>query len=95
MKKILFLLLVVAGICYYYNPSFEDHIEVLSAQAPESMAAAGNVEVKIQTNLDFINLYVASATKDRQRLSVVTFGALTKVIVIDKNWLTWVSKGRP
>ncbi|MBP1735618.1 MAG: hypothetical protein H6Q53_1905 [Deltaproteobacteria bacterium] len=95
MKKIVFILLVIAGICYYYNPPFEDHISLLSSQAPEKMSTEGNVEVKIQGNLDFINLYVASATKDKQRLSIVTFGVFKKVILIDKEWLEWVSKGRP
>ena len=95
MKKIMFILLVIAGICYYYNPPFEDHISLLSSQAPEKMSTEGNVEVKIQGNLDFINLYVASATKDKQRLSIVTFGVFKKVILIDKEWLEWVSKGRP
>jgi hypothetical protein len=95
MKKILFILLVIAGICYYYNPPFEDHISLLSSQAPEKMSSEGNVEAKIQGNLDFINLYVASATKDKQRLSIVTFGIFQKIKIIDKEWLEWVSKGRP
>ena len=95
MKKIVFILLVIAGICYYYNPPFEDHISLLSSQAPEKMSTEGNVEVKIQGNLDFINLYVASATKDKQRLSIVTFGDFKNVILIDKECLEWVSKGRP
>jgi hypothetical protein len=95
MKKILFFLLVIAGICYYYNPPFEDHISLLSSQAPEKMSSEGNVEAKIQGNLDFINLYVASATKDKKRLSIVTFGIFQKVKIIDKEWLAWVSKGRP
>jgi hypothetical protein len=95
MKKILLLLLIIAGICYYYNPPIEDHINFLSSQAPEKMSSEGNVAVKIQGNLDFINLYVASATKDKQRLSIVTFGVFKKVILIDKEWLEWVSKGRP
>jgi len=95
MKKVLFIFLIIAGICYYYNPPIEDHINLLSSQAPEKMSSEGNVEVKIQGNLDFINLYVASATKDKQRLSIVTFGIFKKVILIDKEWLEWVSKGRP
>ncbi len=94
MKKILFILLIIAGVCYYYNPPFEDHIDLLSSQAPEQMTASGNVEAKIQENLDFINLYVASATKDKQRLSIVTFGVFKKIIIIDKEWLVWVSKSR-
>lgn len=95
MKKYLVILFIIAGICYYYNPPFENHIELLSSRAPEKLTEAGNVEAKIQENLDFINLYVASATKDKQRLSVVTFGCLGKIFVIDKEWLSWISKGRP
>jgi hypothetical protein len=95
MKKYLVILLIIAGICYYYNPPIEDHVEILSSQAPEKLTEAGNVELKIQGNLDFINFYVASATKDKQRLSIVTFGAFKKVIIVDKEWLTWLSKGRP
>lgn len=95
MKKYLIILLIIAGICYYYNPPIEDHVKILSSQAPEKLTEAGNVELKIQGNLDFINFYVASATKDKQRLSIVTFGAFKKVIIIDKEWLTWLSKGRP
>lgn len=94
MKKLLFILLIIAGVCYYYNPPLEDHIGLLSSQAPEKMTSAGNVEAKIQENLDFINLYVASATKDKQRLSIITFGVFKKVIIIDKEWLPWISSGR-
>lgn len=95
MKKILLLLLIIAGICYYYNPTLKDHISLLSSQAPEKMNSEGTAEDKIKDNIDFINFYVVSATKDKQRLSIVTFGALSKVFIIDKEWLAWVSKGRP
>ncbi len=94
MKKYLVILLIIAGICYYYNPPLGDHVEILSSQAPEKLTEAGNVEVKIQGNLDFINFYVASATKDKQRLSIVTFGVFKKIIIIDKEWLAWIAKGR-
>jgi hypothetical protein len=95
MKKYLIILLIVAGICYYYNPPLENHIESLSILAPEKLTEGDNFQAKIRENLDFINFYVASATKDRQRLSIVTFGCLGRVFVIDKEWLSWLSKGRP
>lgn len=95
MKKILLLLLIVAGIFYYYNPPFEDHIKTIISEAPQGFVSSGKIDEKIQENLDFINLVVASATKDRQRLSIVTFGVFSKVIIIDNKWLPWVFKGRP
>jgi hypothetical protein len=95
MKKILILLLIVAGICYYYNPPFEDHIKAIASQASPDLASSDKIEEKIQDNLDFINLFIASATKDKQRLSIVTFGVFSKVMIIDNKWLSWIFKGRP
>jgi hypothetical protein len=95
MKKILLFLIIIAGICYYYNPPFEKHIQTIVAEAPEDFVAPVKLDEKIQENLDFINLFIASATKDKQRLSVVTFGIFDKVIIIDGKWLLWVLKGRP
>jgi hypothetical protein len=95
MKKTLILLIIVAGICYYYNPPFESHIKAIIAEVPQDFVSPEKLDEKIQDNLDFINLFVASATKDKQRLSVVTFGVFEKVIVIDNKWLPWVMKGRP
>jgi hypothetical protein len=66
MKKILLLLLIVAGFCYYYNPPFEDHIKAIVSEAPQGFVSSGKIDEKIQENLDFINLVVASATKDKQ-----------------------------
>lgn len=95
MKKILLLLLILAGICYYYNPPFEDHVRALASEAPQDSSFLIKIDQKIEENLDFINLVVASATKDKQRLSVVTFGIFSKVFVVDQKWLPWVLKGRP
>lgn len=95
MKKILLLLLIVAGICYYYNPPFEDHIKAIISEAPQDFVSPVKIDEKIQNNLDFINLFVASATKDKQRLSIVTFGVFSKVMIIDNKWLPWIFKGRP
>jgi hypothetical protein len=95
MKKILLLLLIVAGFCYYYNPPFEDHIKAIVSEAPQDLVLPDKIDEKLQDNLDAINLFVASATKDKQRLSIVTFGVFSNVIIIDKKWLPWVLKGRP
>jgi hypothetical protein len=95
MKKYLIVLIIIAGVCYYYNPPFENHVQAIIAEAPKDFITTEKVDDKIHENLDFINLFVASATKDRQRLSIVTFGALQKVFVIDSKWLPWVFKGRP
>jgi hypothetical protein len=95
MKKILLLLIIIAAVCYYYNPPFESHIKALVADAPQDFVSPVKLDEKVRDNLDFINLFVASATKDKQRLSVVTFGVFEKVIIIDSKWLPWVLKGRP
>jgi len=95
MKKILLLLVIVAGICYYYNPPLEDHIKTSVSEAPQGFVSPVKLDEKVRDNLDFINLFVASATKDKQRLSIVTFGVFSKVIIIDNKWLPWVLKGRP
>lgn len=95
MKKFLIFLIIIAGVCYYYNPPFESHVKAVLDGAPQDFVTTEKADDKIQENLDFINLFVVSATKDKQRLSIVTFGALQKVFVIDSKWLPWVFKGRP
>ena len=95
MKKYFILLIIFAGICYYYNPLFENHVQAIMDEAPKDFVITETTHNKIQENLDFINLYVVSATKDKLRLSIVTFGALQKVFVVDSKWLPWMFKGRP
>lgn len=87
MKKFLFLLLIAAGICYYYNPPLEDHISALAAQVPEGTSFSEDIRDKIRDNLDFTNFVVASATKDKVRLSIVTFGFLGKIRIVSDKWM--------
>lgn len=87
MKKFLFLLLIAAGVCYYYNPPLEDHISALVADAPQDMFSSESLRDKVKENLDFTNFVVASATKDKLRLSIVTFGFLGKVRIVSHKWM--------
>jgi hypothetical protein len=92
MKKVLLVLAIICGICYYYNPTFEDHIAALKSNVPETSALLSKADTKLEENLDYINLLIFSATKDKLRLSMVTLGFLTKVTIVDEKWVKQLFK---
>lgn len=89
MKKLIGLILLGgAGYLGYTNPDYATHKQVIAAQLPDqaSYSQESEMERPIFGNLDYSNFLIGSATKDTAKLTLVSYGFLGKVKVVDKDW---------
>ena len=88
MKNKLIILLVL-GIIFIFsrlNPTFEDHVAMINSDFSESSAVTKEPDAKIREGLDYKNFVILSITQDKGKLSLITVGAVKRVIVVDDEW---------
>ncbi len=84
MKSLIGLILVAAiGYGYYTNPGFDAHRQAIAevCQLPE-----GDAGEEALAQLDYSNFFIASTVKDTVRLTLVSYGLLGRVKVVDPEW---------
>ena len=89
MKNKLIILFVV-GIIFILsrlNPSFDDHVSMISSDYLKSSSVSEEPDAKIRGKLDYKNFIILSITQDKGKLSLITVGAVKKVIVVDDEWV--------
>ncbi|APG25110.1 MULTISPECIES: hypothetical protein [Syntrophotalea] len=89
MNKLI-LLLLAAGLGYaaYTNPDINDHREAISGQWPEQAFYTDEQQEERFGDLDYTNFIVGSATKDTVKMTMVSYGFLGRVTVVDEEWQT-------
>ncbi len=85
-KLIILLVLGIIFILSRFNPSFDTHISMISSDFSESSSVAEKAEAKIREGLDYKNFVILSITQDKGKLSLITVGAVKRVIVVDDEW---------
>jgi hypothetical protein len=87
MKKLM-LLLLAGAIAYaaYTTPDIYDHRDAISGQQPGQPYYSGEQEEQRFGGLDYSNFLIASATKDTVKMTMVSYGFLGKVTVVDEDW---------
>ena len=88
MKNKLIIVLVV-GIIFTLsrlNPSFDDHVSMISSDFLKSSSVTKEADAKIREGIDYKDFIILSVTQDKGKLSLITVGAVKKVIVVDEKW---------
>ena len=96
MKSKLIILVVIGILFFLYrsNPSFDDHVSVISSDYLKSGSTTTEPNEKIRKGLDYTNLIIFSVTEEKGILSLITIGAAKKVILVDDKWAKkFLSKG--
>jgi len=84
MKSLLGLILIAAiGYGYYTNPGFEAHQQAIIEQC---QLQEGEATGQALAQLDYSNFFIASTVKDTTRLTLVSYGLLGRVKVVDPEW---------
>lgn len=90
MKMLVILLLVVAplGFAYYKKPLLPDHQEriYLVATGTDALTDREVLSQPQWDGLEFRDWYIATATQDKQKQSLVSWGIVGYVKVMDTDW---------
>ena len=88
MKNKLIIILVV-GVIFILsrlNPSFDDHVSMISSDFLKSSSITKEPDAKIREGIDYKDFIILSVTQDKGKLSLITVGAVKRVIVVDDEW---------
>ena len=88
MKSKLIILVIIGILFFLYrsNPSFDDHVSVISSDYLKSGSTTTEPNEKIRKGLDYRNFIILSITQEKGILSMITIGAVKKVILVDGKW---------
>lgn len=88
MKKLL-MLIIAAGIGYaaYTNPDLQAHQSAISDMLQDPQYYTEEQDAERFGDLDFSNFLIASVTKDTVKMTMVSYGFLGRVSVVDESWL--------
>ncbi|ABA89721.2 hypothetical protein Pcar_2482 [Syntrophotalea carbinolica DSM 2380] len=87
MKKLLMLVIAAAiGYAAYTNPDLDAHQQAISDQLPGGQYYSEEQNLARFSDLDYSNFLIASATKDTTKMSMVSYGFLGRVTVVDEDW---------
>lgn len=88
MKKLV-MLIIAAGLGYaaYTNPNFSAHQDAISEMLQDPQYYTEEQNTERFSDLDFSNFLVASVTKDTIKMTMVSYGFLGRVTVVDEAWL--------
>ena len=88
MKNKVIVILVVGIIFFLYrsNPSFDDHVSMISSDYLKSSSEITEPDAKIREGLDYMSFMILSITQEKGKLSLITVGAAKKIILVDAKW---------
>ena len=88
MKSKLIIIIIVGIIFFLYrsNPSFDDHVSWISSDYLKNSSDTTEPDAKIREGLDYKNFIILSVTQEKGILSLITVGAVKRVIVVDDKW---------
>ncbi len=89
MKKLLFLLLIAPFVfAYYKKPLLNEHkAKIYTVAVQAESAVDDDVLARPEwDNLEFRDWTIATATQDKEKHSMVSFGIATWVKIVDTDW---------
>lgn len=95
MKRYLILALIIAPFvyAYYHKPPFTTHQEKIYLVAHGSEATIDDAVYALPEwdGLDFADWFIFTATRDKKLYTMVSFGLVDSVFVVDTDWAreTW------
>jgi hypothetical protein len=90
MKKWIFILLVIGSIVYANNkkPSLIKHEQQIyqDAVGPAEVIDEAVYDSPHWEGLEFVDWKIATATRDKSKMSLVSFGIINYILVVDSEW---------
>jgi antibiotic biosynthesis monooxygenase (ABM) superfamily enzyme len=80
---------LIAGLGYlvYTTPKVEDHKVFLLAELQQTYPVSEEMQAQIWKEVDYSNFFVCSFMKTSVGSTMITYGFLKKVKLIDSEWI--------
>ena len=93
LTRIVIFLLVV-GLVYlnYTTPKIEEHQAFLLAELQQSYPVPEEMQERLWKQIDYSNFMVCSFMKTREGSTMISYGFLKKVKLVDSEWVDKVKK---
>lgn len=99
IKKLVITFLLVAPFvyAYYHKPLLDKHREKIYSKAAGEEAAADQAVYDLPQwgGLEFSDMLIVTATRDKSIYSMVSIGMLDHVLVMDTDWAPKAFKLKP
>ncbi len=86
-RIVIFLLIIGLGYLNYTTPKIEAHQAFLLAELQQSYPVPEEMQEKIWREVDFTNFMVVSFMKTREGSTMISYGFLKKVKLVDTEWV--------
>ena len=88
ISRFIFVVLI-AGLGYlvYTTPKVEDHKAFLLAELQQTYPVSEEMQAQIWKEVDYSNFFVCSFMKTSVGSTMITYGFLKKVRLIDSEWI--------
>ena len=88
------IFVLIAGLVYlnYTVPKAEDHQAFLLNKIQEDYPLPEKMQERIWKKVDYSNFFVASFMKTTEGSTMITYGFLKKVKLVDDKWITEIKK---
>ncbi len=88
ISRFIFVVLI-AGLGYlvYTTPKVEDHKAFLLAELQQTYPVSEEMQTQIWKEVDYSNFFVCSFMKTSVGSTMITYGFLKKVKLIDSEWI--------
>ena len=88
ISRFIFVVLI-AGLGYlvYTTPKVEDHKAFLLAELQQTYPVSEEMQAQIWKEVDYSNFFVCSFMKTSVGSTMITYGFLKKVKLIDSEWI--------
>jgi len=83
------IVVLIAGLGYlvYTTPKVEDHKAFLLAELQQTYPVSEEMQAKLWKEVDYSNFFVCSFMKTSVGSTMITYGFLKKVRLIDSEWI--------
>lgn len=90
MKKLIILILIIGPLvyAYYHKPTFARHQEkiYLDAHGTDTTIDDDVYAMPQWDGLEFTDWFIFSATREKKLSTMVSFGLVDRVFVVDSDW---------
>ena len=91
-RIVIFLLIVGLVYLNYTNPKIEDHQTFLLAELQQSYPVPEEMQERLWEQIDYSNFMVCSFMKTREGSTMISYGFLKNVKLVDTEWVDKVKK---
>lgn len=91
-RIVIFLVIIGLGYLNYTTPKIEQHQAFLLDELTQTYPVPEEMEERIWREVDYTNFMVCSFMKTREGSTMITYGFLKKIKLVDTEWVDKIKK---